>query len=118
MNARLFSATRLLVLSAFALSTACCVWGQQEHVIDNFRVASGGLPQGISPASKLVGDGKGNFFGTTYFGGPHYCGFESLMSRLAARCLSYLPPPLAAGLRPSSTISGPPPATALFRKPS
>jgi hypothetical protein len=52
------------------------LWGQ-EHVIDNFRLASGGLPQGISPVSKLVADGKGNFFGTTYFGGPHYCGFES-----------------------------------------
>jgi hypothetical protein len=67
----------LSLLGACLISATTLLWGQQERVIDNFRVASGGLPQGVSPASKLIGDGNGNFFGTTYFGGPHYCGYES-----------------------------------------
>ena len=61
------SAATVLIVVAFFLITLTNASAGTEKVLANFPGAHGGL----QPWAGLVSDGAGNFYGVTYYGGPH-----------------------------------------------
>src|SRR5580698_2303746 len=64
---------RVLLTVVIALTTAPGSWALKSVKEHQFQ----GVPDGSEPASGLVSDGAGNFYGTTDGGGLSSCGFSA-----------------------------------------